>query len=145
MLISIYPQVEFAVPGGGGVEKGLAVPGQTVTLPVMLSKEFHQFTFVLNGGVEKPLHDPEGQLAGTVGIGFGRALTRKVAAMVEIHAESSFTSSTDRVTFVNVGLLRGIRHVVVFANAGHSLSSSDHLSHTYLGVGMKLLINEQEK
>lgn len=138
--IAFYPQVEFATPGGGGVEKGLAEPGQTVMFPVLVSKEFHYFTFVANGGVEKSIHNPQDDIAGIFSVAFGRALTRRVAAMVEIRGESAFGSSTDRLMSLNVGLIRGIHNVVVYAKVGHSLASSDDVSHTYVGAGLKLLI-----
>ena len=32
--------------------------GQTIVLPLLVAREFHAFTFVFNGELEKPLHDP---------------------------------------------------------------------------------------
>jgi hypothetical protein len=143
--ISFYPQVEFATPGGGGVEKGLAERGQTLIVPLLVSKEFHYFTFVANGAVEKSVHDPAHDIAGILSVAFGRAITRTFAAMVEVRGESAFDNAGDRLMFLNVGLIRGLRNVVVYAKVGHSLASSDDVSHTYVGVGMKLLIQAQKK
>jgi len=42
--------------------------GQTIVLPLLVAREFHAFTFVFNGELEKPLHDPSRQLAS--GFGF---------------------------------------------------------------------------
>jgi hypothetical protein len=32
--------------------------GQTIVLPLLVAREFHAFTFVFNGELERPLHDP---------------------------------------------------------------------------------------
>jgi len=142
---SFYPQVEFAAPGGRGVRKGLAAVGQTIVLPLLVAREFHQFTFVFNGGLEKPVHDPERRIASNFGIGFGRALTRKVAAMVELRTESALDFKDDRLVFVNAGFIHGVRHILVYINAGHSLFADDGLGHTYAGAGIKLLIDTKAK
>jgi hypothetical protein len=47
----LYPQFEFSASGAGGIHKGLAEPGQTLILPLLVAKEFHDFTFVANGAV----------------------------------------------------------------------------------------------
>src|SRR6266545_1848295 len=60
---AIYPQVEFAAPGGRGVEKGLSERGQTLLLPLLVAREFREFTFVFNAALEKPAHDPGRQIA----------------------------------------------------------------------------------
>jgi len=138
--VAVYPQVELTAPASRAVEKGLATPGQTLILPLIVSKQFHYFTFVANGAVEKSVHDPERDITGIFSVAFGRAITRKLAAMVEVRGESAFEAGGDRLVFLNVGLIRGIRNVVVYAKVGHGLASSDDASHTYIGVGMKLLI-----
>jgi hypothetical protein len=138
LSMSVYPQIEFALPGGA-VEKGMAEPGQRLILPLCVSKEFHYFTFVANGGVEKPFHDPEGAVAGTFGVGFGRAITRRLAAMIEVHGESAFTPEADHQVFLNVGVIRAIGNVVVYANWGHSIITSDGVSYNQLGFGTKLV------
>jgi len=138
LSISVYPQIEFALHGGA-VEKGLAEPGQTLILPLLVAKEFHYFTLVANGGVEKPVHNPEGDVTGTFGVGFGRAITRKLAAMIEVHGESAFTPEADHQVFLNVGVIHAIGNVVVYANWGHSVITSDGVSYNQLGFGTKLV------
>ena len=137
LSMSVYPQVEFALPGGA-VEKGLAERGQTFISLLCVAKEFRYFTFVANGGVEKPVHTPEDAVTGTFGVGFGRAITRKLAAMIEVHGERAFTPEADHQVFLNVGVIRGIRNAVFYANWGHSLTASDGVSHNQLGFGTKL-------
>ena len=86
IAVSVYPQI--GVAPSSGVDKGLANAGQTLILPLLIGKEFHTFSFVANAGVELPLHDPDRDTAFPYGIGFGRALTRKVAAMIEGRVET---------------------------------------------------------
>jgi len=137
--VSVYPQVAFPTPGGRGVEKGLADSGQTLILPLLVAREFHELTFVVNGALEKPLHDPERQMAAGFGVAVGRALTRKVAAMIELRTESSRDFKRDRLVVVNAGFIHGVRNVIVYGNLGHSLFSDDG-AHTYAGIGIKLTI-----
>lgn len=138
--VSFYPQLEFAVGGSGSVEKGLAEPGQTVILPLLVSKEVKYFTLVVNGAVHAPIHDPERETTGTFGLGVGRALRRKYAAMVEVRAESTFDLKRDRLVMLNGGLIQGVGKVVFYAKLGRSLFSDDGFAHSFVGVGMKLLI-----
>jgi hypothetical protein len=145
LSLSFYPQVETAAPGTDGVEKGLAEPGHTVILPLLVSREFHEFSFAFNGSIEKPVHDPDHDATGIASVAFGRALTRKLAAMVEIRAESTFDLERDRLVFLNVGLVRGIRNIVVYAHLGRSVFSDDGFSHVFVGTGMKLLIQPRDK
>jgi hypothetical protein len=138
--VSFYPQIEF-VPGSRSVEKGLAEPGQTLIFPLLVSKELKYVTLVVNGAVNKPLHDPDRHTTGTFGVGLGLAVTRKFAAMVELHSESRFDLAHDRLLDVNIGLMRALGHTVaLYTNVGRSLFSDDGLKHTYAGVGVKVLI-----
>jgi hypothetical protein len=143
--VSLYPQVEFPTPGGRGVEKRLTENGQTLILPLLVSREFHEFTFVFNGGLEKPLHDPRRDTGAELGVAFGRAFTRKVAVMIELRTSSSVDFRRDRLVFVNAGLIHGVRNIIVYANLGHSLFSDDGFGHTYAGIGMKLLVDPKKK
>ena len=143
--VSFYPQLEF-VPGSRPVEKGLAEPGQTLNFPLLVSKELKYVTLVVNGAVNKPLHDPDRHTTGTFGVGLGLAVTRQFAAMVELHSESRFDLAHDRLLDVNIGLMRAVGHTVaLYTNVGHSLFSDDGLEHTYAGVGVKVLIKPDVK
>jgi len=142
---AIYPQVEFAAPGGRGVEKGLSERGQTLLLPLLVAREFREFTFVFNAALEKPAHDPGRQIATEFGAAIGRAFTRKVAAMIELRTESSADFKKDRLVFVNAGLIHGVRRIILYMNLGHSLFADDGFSHAYAGAGMKVLIDTKKK
>lgn len=104
-----------------------------------ICREFHAFTFVFNGELEKPLHDPSRELASGFGFAFGRSFTRKVAAMIELRTESSIDFQRDRLVLVNAGIIDGMRNVVVYANIGHSVFSDDG-GHFYAGGGFKVVI-----
>jgi hypothetical protein len=137
---SVYPQVEFGTPGTRAVEKRLAEPGQTLILPLLVAREFKHVTMVANGAVEKPLHDAQRETLGAFGLGAGLALTRKIAVMTEVRAESTFDLQRDRLVLLNVGVIHGVRNVIVYAHLGRSLFSDDGFVHTYIGIGIKVLI-----
>jgi endonuclease/exonuclease/phosphatase family metal-dependent hydrolase len=136
--MSVYPQLEFPTPGAHGVAKGLSEEGQTIVLPVLLAKELHQFSFVVNGTFEQPIHDAEREAATSFGVGMGRPLTRKDAVMVELGSESSLNFKHDRLLFINGGYIHGIHRIVFYLNIGHSLFADGGIGHTYFGGGIKL-------
>jgi hypothetical protein len=141
LYISLYPQIEFALPGTNAVEKVLAEPGQTLILPLLVQKEFKYITFVANGIIEQPIHDPAEDTTGTLGFGFGRAITRHTAAMAEIRFTSTFDLQRERLLVVNIGLMRRIRdNVVLYANVGRNVFSDEGTRHIYIGAGVKFLL-----
>jgi hypothetical protein len=140
---AFYPQVEFA--SGDAARKGIAEDGQTLILPLLVAREFHEFTFVFNAALDQPFHDPERHPAAELGVAFGRAFTRKVAGMIEFRSESSLSFKTDRLLFVNAGLMHGVRHIVWYANVGHSVFADDGVGHTYAGAGIKTQIETKKK
>ena len=141
VYVSLYPQIEFPVPGAKAVEKGLAEPGQTLILPLLVQKEFKYVTFVANGILEQPIHDPAEDTTGTLGFAFGRAITRHTAVMGEVRFTSTFDLQRERLLIVNSGLMRRIRdNVVLYANVGRSVFSDERIRHIYVGVGVKFLL-----
>jgi hypothetical protein len=144
--VSFYPQIEFAVPGTAAVEKNLANAGQTLILPLLVRQEFKYLIIVANGAVNQPIHDPQRHTTGSLGFGFGRAITRYLAAMGEIRAESAFDFKRDRLIVVNFGVMRRVRdNVILYANVGRSIFSDEGSEHTYVGVGVKFLLIPKEK
>lgn len=140
LQMSFYPQLEFGV-GSGPIEKGLAEPGQTLIFPLLVSKILKYVTVAANASVNKPIHDVDRRATGTFGIGLGFAVTRKFAAMAELHGDSRFDFGHDRLLNADVGLMRSLGHsIVLYANGGHSLFSDDGSGHTYVGLGLKVLI-----
>jgi hypothetical protein len=112
-----------------------------VILPLLVAKGFRYLTFVANGAVNKPLNDPERETTDTFGVGVGRALGLTYAAMIEVRSESTFDFQRDRLVVFNGGVLHGVRHFVRYANVGRSLFADDGPAHTYVGIGMKVLID----
>jgi hypothetical protein len=145
LYISLYPQIEFAIPGSNAAEKGLAEPGQTLILPLLVQKEFKYLTFVANGIIEEPIHNPAEDTTGTLGFGFGRAITRHTALMAEVRFTSTFDLQRERLLVLNSGLMRHIRdNVVLYANVGRGVFSDEGTRHIYVGVGVKFLLTPNE-
>jgi len=143
--VSFYPQVEFAVPGSAAAEKNLAMPGETLALPLLVRKEFRYFTIVANGAVNQHIGDPQRDTTGSLGFGCGRAITRYLAAMGEIRSESAFDFKHDRLVVVNLGVMRRLRdNIIFYANVGRSVFSDEVSAHTYIGVGIKVLLMPKE-
>jgi hypothetical protein len=90
------------------------------------------------------VRDPDGEVTGIFGFGVGRAITRELAAMLEVRAESTFDLNRERLVVLNGGVIRGVRNVVVYAQLGRTLFSDDGFAHTYLGVGVKVLIHDKK-
>ena len=83
---------------------------------------------------------------GTFNFAVGVPVTRKFAAMAELHSESRFDAAQDRLVAMNVGLMRSVgSSIVLYANVGHSLFSDEGVEHTYAGGGVKLLIKPDAK
>ena len=143
--VAVYPQLEFPTSKGGTVTSGSVEKGQTLLLPLLVAREFHELVLVFNGAVEKPLHDPDRQSAAEFGAGVGRAFTRKVAGMIELRTESSLNFQVDRLVVVNGGVIHGVRRIVWYAKAGHSLFADDHIGHAYAGLGIKVQIETTKK
>jgi hypothetical protein len=75
-----------------------------------------------------------------VNIGIGRAMTRTLAAMIEIHHESTLSFARRRQLLLNVGVMRGIGgNRILFATAGRDIVSEDDVRHFYMGIGIKFL------
>ena len=145
VYVSLYPQIEFTVPSTEAVEKGLASPGQTLILPLLVQKDFRHITVVANGAVNKPIHDPKRDTTGTMDFGFGRPLTRHMAAMAEVRFTSTFDLKRERLLVVNFGLMRSLRdNVVLYTNVGRSIFSDGGFRHTYVGVGVKFELTPKE-
>jgi len=72
-------------------------------LPLLVHKEFKYLTFVGNGIVDQPIHDPYRDTTGTLGFGFGRAITRHTAAMAEVRYTSTFDLHRERRLVVTSG------------------------------------------
>jgi hypothetical protein len=122
----------------------LADPGQVLIFPFLIAKQFTVHV-CRQCRRRKTHHVVDEDLTSIFSVGFGRAITRRVAAMIELRDESAFAAGGNRLMFLNVGVMRGIHNVVLHAKLGHTLASSDDVSHTYVGAGMKLLIQPPQK
>ena len=141
LRLSIYPQLEFAT--SGSAEKDLAEKGQTIVVPLLLSKESKLMTLVANATIEKPVHNAGREATGELSVGAGRAFFRKLAVMGDLHGESTFDFKRDRQLSINGGVIYGVRKAIWYARLGHTLLS-DEGPHTFFAVGMKLLIDTRD-
>ena len=89
--VSLYPQIGFSA--GSSVEKGVAEPGQTFELPILVSHESKYMTLVANAAISKPIHDAARGTTTELGFGVGRALFRKLAVMGEALTSPARTSA----------------------------------------------------
>jgi hypothetical protein len=140
--VSVYPQ--FEVAPSTSVSKSLADPGQTLLVPLLVSKELRYMTLVANAGIEKSFHDHNRDLTGTFGLGFGRAIWRKVAVMGEVRGESTFDFVRDRMLSASAGIMYGQQTTVWYARLGHSLFADDG-SHVFFAAGVKLIIKPRQR
>jgi hypothetical protein len=65
-------------------------------------------------------------------------------AYTGVRDESSADFKDNQRLLLNAGFIQGVRRIIVYAQLGHSLFSDDGFGHTYLGIGMKLLIHTKE-
>jgi len=138
LSMSLYPQIEFATPGSA--KKGLSEEGQSLVLPLLIAKQSKYLTFVVNAGLEKPIHGAGRDAMNELGFGVGRAMFRKLAVMADLHSESSLDFKNDREVSLNGGVIYGIRKAIYYARLGHTLTSDDG-RHTFFSFGIKVLVD----
>jgi hypothetical protein len=137
--IAVYPQLAFSV-GSHAVETGVAPPGQTLIVPVLVSKEFKYMTMVFNAAIDAPIHDPDRRTSGMLAIGGGVPITRRFAVMGGLRGEAPFDLSDDRALGLTVGLTRALgENVVLYMHVGRTLVGDESTRHTSVGFGVKLL------
>jgi hypothetical protein len=136
--VSVYPQIAFST--GGSVDKGVAEPGQTLMLPLLVSRESKYVTMVANASINKTIHDPERDSTTELGFGIGRAFYRKLALMGDIRTSSTTNFKSDRLLSAGAGFIYGVRKVIWYGKVGHSLFSDDG-RHLFLAFGLKMPID----
>jgi hypothetical protein len=136
--VSVYPQIAFSI--GGSVDKGVAEPGQTLMLPLLVSHESKYVTMVANASISKTIHDPERDSTAELGFGIGRAFYRKLALMGDLRSSSSTNFKSDRLLSAGAGFIYGVRKAIWYGKVGHSLFS-DEGRHLFLAFGLKMLID----
>jgi hypothetical protein len=145
VALSVYPQFAFNA-SSTSVEKGIADPGQTLVLPLLVSKQFHYVTLVFNGGVEVPFNDPDRTTVGTGSAALGFVVRRHLALMGEVRFESPFNGQEKATTLINGGVMQSLGHyAVLYGNIGTTLSSPDDERHVFVGIGVKFMIVPDRK
>jgi hypothetical protein len=140
IFLSVYPQFDCAA-GIEAIEKGLATEGETLILPILVQKEFSQITLVLNGALRQPFHDAKRTTTGGLSAGIGRAITRHYVLMAEARLELAFNLQRERLVAFNGGIMHDLGNsLVVYANLGQSVFVDGGTAHTFVGVGLKVLV-----
>jgi hypothetical protein len=140
--LAVYPQLELST--AASVAKGVAEEGQALVLPVLIAKEFAHVTTVYNAALELPFHADGRPSSVELGAGVGRAFFRKLAVMGDVRSSSNVAFSDDRIVSTNVGVIYGVRTVIWYARAGHTLFSDDG-RHAFFTVGMKLFVDTKSR
>jgi hypothetical protein len=138
LRVSVYPQIEFST--AGSVEKGIAEPGQTLIVPLLVAHESKYATMVLNAGFSKPFHDEEREATTDLGVGIGRAFFPKLAVMGDLRTSSTTDFKRDRLIALTAGVIYGVRKSIWYGRVGHSVFSDDG-RHVFLAFGLKVLFD----
>jgi len=64
--------------------------------------------------------------------------------MIELRTASTLDFKSDRLVFVNLGYIHGVRNIIVYGNVGHSIFTDDGIGHTYAGIGIKVQIDTKK-
>ena len=148
LALAVYPQMSFVGSSSDAVSKGLATPGNTFTLPLLMSMKIGESSHgdvLLSANLGYNLTS-KANTANSISaaIGAGTPLKNHLSIMGEIATEQALSSvadeSREQVLKANVGLVGSIsKQFLLFGSVGHSLYASDSLSHTYGLVGLKVL------
>jgi hypothetical protein len=141
LRVSVYPQIEFST--GGSVDKGIAEPGQTLELPLLIAHESKYVTMVGNAGLSKVFHGDGRETTTELGFGIGRAFFPKLAVMGEIRTASTTDFKRDRLISANAGFIYGVRKTIWYARVGHSVFSDDG-GHAFVAFGMKVILDPRK-
>jgi hypothetical protein len=140
LRLATYPQIEFSTRGS--IDKGVAEPGQTLILPLLVSHESKYVTLVANAGLNKAMHDAERDSTTELGFGIGCAFFRKLAIMADIHTSSTTNFKRDRLALVDAGFIYGVRKAIWYSRVGHSVFSDDG-HHAFVAFGVKVLVDTE--
>jgi hypothetical protein len=118
--------------------------GHTVYLPLIVSKEFGQYTVVANIGYQKNLDHAESSSILT-SVAVGRAVGRNSKVMVEVANEKA-TDGTTRRTDVRIGWIKVIfpdasskYQTSIFTSIGRTIGHTDDgISHITIQTGLQI-------
>ena len=143
---AIYPQITIdnSKKHSSDPEDAIEREGNTIYIPVIVSKELGKYTVVTNTGYRHSFKNSEDD-AIIAGLAVARALDENSRIMGEIYSERD-RDLHNRRTDVRVGYIRIVSpksskyEVSAFVSAGHSLGQTeDGLGHTTLQFGLSLV------
>jgi hypothetical protein len=138
LRVAVYPQVEASTAANAA--KGLADPGETLIVPLLVSHESKYLTWDANAGFGKSFHAPGREAEVNLAFGAGRPFFRKLAIMGDLSSTSNVGFRHDRLIAADAGFIYGVRKAIWYGRLGHSVFSDDG-PHAYAGFGMKVLFN----
>lgn len=116
--VSMYPQVEFNIPGSHADERGLADPGTSFELPFQVMKDFGAFAFNADLGYVWH-HDGGNEWFG--GVVVGREVSHDVELTAELHWDAD-AHLYETVLIANVGVRVALSEkFTLLASAGREL------------------------
>ena len=143
---AIYPQItidnskKYSSDPSAEIER----EGNTIYIPVIISKEFGKFTVVTNAGYRHSYKSSDDD-AIIASVAIAKALDEKSRIMGEVYSERD-RELHNRRTDVRVGYIRIVSpksskfEISAFVSAGHSVGrTADGLSHTTLQFGLSLV------
>ena len=143
LSLAVYPQVEFRTPGARRPEDGgVASPGTTWILPLLLTRDLGRAAITANVEVDKATSDPHATLF--AGVGAGTRVTDKIAVLADI-AGHDLNRSGDRRILIEVGLRRKIneKNAFVAALGFDVFAGSDVQRHHYFTVGYQRFVGSK--
>lgn len=146
LAASIYPQIEFAIPGTAAADEG----GTITKLPLLVSKKIGEtgkgdIMVTGNVGYNISTHDgTESYLSAALGLGL--PLVKSVAVFGEVSTEQALGNNMEDVREgyfkANLGVMSPVNdHLLLLAAVGRTFDSTmmDDPNHTCVLVGLRLL------
>jgi hypothetical protein len=147
--LAFYPQVDFFTPGAGKTaDQEAEAPGNIVILPLLLATKLGSVShgdLMLTANLGYNLSSrADTENSAFVAAGLGAPVLKSISLMGELSAEEAVASDREGVreelVKVNVGLIGTVNpHLLLYGSIGESVVSSDHLTHSYALVGLRVL------
>jgi hypothetical protein len=148
LQLATYPQLTFVQSNSDAVQKGLASPGEIVTLPMLLATKIGQTSrgeidLTANLGYNLSNKADTADFV-SASVGVGTPILNNVAMMGALTTEQAVAAISDdaraQLVRADVGVMTTIsRQFLIFGSVGRSLVASDTQDHTYALAGIRLL------
>ncbi len=148
LQLAVYPQITFVSGRSEAVQKGLASSGSITTLPILMAHKLGETSL---GDINMTVNlaynistkaDTTDFFSGAVGMGV--PARHGLAVMAELALEHALSGDAEGVRSQllksKLGLIATLnKKFLILGSMGHSLYSSDHLDHSYVLAGIRIL------